>query len=152
MDNPFCHIELNTDSTDKAKKFYAALFAWKMKDEKMGPGMVYTMIAPGTGPGGGIQKKPMPEAPNAWLAYVLVDDVVKTIQKAKRLGAHIIVEYMPLPNMGSLGIFADPSGAVLGVWAPDKKVASKKVASKKVASKKPAARSNKKPTRKASKK
>jgi len=146
MGNPFCHIELNTDSTDKAKKFYTALFAWKMSDTKMGPSMVYTMIAAGTGPGGGIMKKPMAQAPNAWLPYVQVDDVVKTIQKAKRLGAQIIVEYLPLPNMGSMGIFADPWGAVLGVWAPEKKPAAKKAAGKK-----PAPKSAKKPARKANK-
>ncbi|MCH7535002.1 MAG: VOC family protein, partial [Bacteroidetes bacterium] len=30
MPNPFCHIELQTNDTDKAKDFYSQLFDWKL--------------------------------------------------------------------------------------------------------------------------
>ena len=56
-----------------------------------------------------------------WLPYVLVDSVDQTIQKARELGATIIVEKMPIPEMGAFGIFIDPSGATLGVWEAVKK-------------------------------
>jgi predicted enzyme related to lactoylglutathione lyase len=54
MSNPFAHIELTTSDLGKAKKFYKKLFDWKLTDMPMGPGSVYTMIAPGKGPGGGM--------------------------------------------------------------------------------------------------
>ena len=149
MANPFIHVELNTDDTTKAKKFYRGVFDWKLEDMEMGPGMVYTMIDVGKGVGGGIQKKPMSQAPNMWLSYVQVDSVKRTIAKAARRGAQIIVDYQPIPGMGALGIFLDPSGAALGVFeakSATKKPATKsKAAAKKKTAKKPAA---KRPARK----
>ncbi len=65
MGNAFVHVELNTDDLGKARKFYGALFDWKLSDMSMGPGAVYTMIDVGTGMGGGMQVKPMAAGPNA---------------------------------------------------------------------------------------
>jgi predicted enzyme related to lactoylglutathione lyase len=72
-----------------------------------------------------MQKKPMPEAPTMWLPYVTVDDVKKTVAKARKLGANIQVEYMAIGNLGAIGIFTDPSGAAIGVWEAAKKPAKK---------------------------
>ena len=41
MPNPFAHVELSTDDVKKAKKFYSAVFAWKLNDL---PAMAYTTI------------------------------------------------------------------------------------------------------------
>lgn len=82
----------------------------------------YTMIDTGSKEGGGgMQTRPMPEAPGAWLPYVEVADVKKTLADAKKLGAQIALDCQPLPGMGAIGIFIDPSGAALGVWAVEKK-------------------------------
>jgi uncharacterized protein len=129
--NNFVHIELSTDDVAAAKKFYKQIFAWKLTDMPMGPGMVYTMIDTGSRvTGGGMQDKPMPEAPTAWLPYVTVQSVKKTIAKAKKLGAKVILSYQPLPGMGAIGIFIDPTGAALGIWElgkqPEKKRGKKK--------------------------
>jgi predicted enzyme related to lactoylglutathione lyase len=127
MPNAFVHIELNTDDVAKAKKFYKGLFKWKLGS--MGPG--YTGIDVGKGgTGGGMQKKPMPEAPTMWLPYVEVDDVKKTVDKARKLGAKVQVEYMEITDMGAIGVFTDPSGAPIGVWAAAKKPAKKKAKKK----------------------
>ena len=137
MPNAFAHIELNTDDVQKAKKFYKTLFNWKISDI---PGMNYSMIDVGGGTGGGIQQKPMPEAPTSWLPYVQVDDVKKTIAKAQKAGAAIALDYVDIGEMGAIGVFIDPAGAALGVWqlgqAAAKKASKKKASSKKVAAKK----------------
>ena len=114
MANPFVHIELNTDDVSKAKKFYLRLFDWKLSTMSLG----YTGIDVGKGgAGGGMQKKPMPGAPSMWLPYVQVDDVKKTVAKARKLGAEILIDYMDIGDMGAIGVFTDPSGAAIGVWA-----------------------------------
>ena len=119
MKNTFIHVELNTDNVKKAEGFYKKLFKWKLESPK---GMNYTMINTGSkNSGGGIQQKPMPDAPTAWLPYVEVKSVKKTIAQAKKLGAQIPLEYMPLEGMGAIGIFIDPTGAALGVWEAGKK-------------------------------
>ncbi len=135
--NTFIHFELNTDDISSAQGFYKKLFKWKFAPMK--GGMPYTMIDTGSKTGGaGLQKKPMPEAPSSWLAYVEVDDVKKTIAKARDGGAQVILEYQPIPEMGAFGIFTDPAGAMLGLWERAKPVKKPKPKSKKSPAKKAA--------------
>ena len=122
MPNAFAHIELNTDDVARSKKFYKSLFKWKL--QAMGP--EYTMIDVGKGTGGGMQKKPMAGSPTLWLPYVEVDDVKKTIAKARKLGANIQVDYMDIGEMGAIGVFVDPTGAPIGVWQQATKKPAKK--------------------------
>jgi predicted enzyme related to lactoylglutathione lyase len=136
MPNGFVHVELHSDDAQQSKKFYKSLFDWKLRDI---PDMTYTMIDVGkTGVGGGIGPRNLPVP--AWLPYVEVASVKKSIAKAKSLGATIAVEYQPIGEMGAIGVFIDPLGAALGVWemgkaakqapAPAKKKAAKKAAKK----------------------
>jgi predicted enzyme related to lactoylglutathione lyase len=134
MANAFAHIELTTGDLGAAKKFYKKLFDWKLTDTPMGAGgAIYTMIATGKGAGGGMQAQPMPEAPITWLPYVEVDDVKKTLAKAEKGGAKIILPTMDIGNNGIIGIFVDPTGATLGLWSKAKaaKKSPKKAAKKK---------------------
>lgn len=91
MPNRFAHIELNTDDLKRTRKFHGSLFKWKLA--------------------------PNPGSPTAWLPYVEVDDVKKTIAKAKKLGATIVLDFQDIGDMGAIGVFVDPQGASLGVWA-----------------------------------
>lgn len=146
MGNPFVHIELSTDDVAGAKKFYKKLFAWKLKDMKS-PGMPYTMVDFGSKiSGGGITGKQMANQPTAWLPYVLVASVKKTLAKVEPAGGKVIVPFMPIGEMGAIGVFFDPAGGALGVWEKSKKVA-KKAPKKKAAKKAP-----KKAAKKAAKK
>jgi uncharacterized protein len=120
MANPFVHVELNTQDLEKSKTFYTKLFAWKLEDMPL-PNGSYTLINVGEGTGGGMMKHPMPGAPSMWLAYVLVDDIKASTEKAKSLGATVIRDVLEIPTAGWLSIIQDPSGAVLGMWKPKAK-------------------------------
>src|SRR5215470_9646734 len=136
----FVHMELSTTDPEAAKRFYKELFGWKLTDQKMADGSVYTMLDTRSGPpGGGIMKTMAPEQPTAWMGYVGVKSARKSMEKARSLGATPIIEYKEIPGYGAFGIFADPTGATLAVWepfaqaaqaAPKKKAASKKTAKK----------------------
>ena len=84
------------------------------------PSGTYTMIHVGEGTGGGIMQHPVPGAPSAWLAYVLVDDIEAATKKAKSLGATVMKDVTEVMGMGWLSIIVDPTGAVLGLWEPKK--------------------------------
>ena len=114
MANPFVHVELTTQDTDKARIFYGALFDWKLEDVEMGPGVTYTLIRVGEGTGGGMMKTSAPGAPTAWLPYVLVDDVAAATAKAKSLGATICKNATEVMGAGSFSIIMDPAGAAIG--------------------------------------
>ena len=138
MGNPFVHVELSTSDLKAAKKFYRGLFDWKLEDMKMGPGVTYTMISAGKGTAGGMMQKPMPDAPTQWLSYVQVDDLGKTMAKAKKLGATPIVENQEVMGQGAFGIIVDPTGAMIGLWEPRRRAPARKPAApkKKAAAKK----------------
>jgi predicted enzyme related to lactoylglutathione lyase len=121
MANPFVHVELNTTDVKKAKAFYGALFSWTLEDVPMGPENTYTMIKVGEGTAGGILKHPVPGAPSAWLAYVLVDDIAAATKKAKLLGANVMKDVTEVMGMGQFSVLIDPTGAAIALWQPAKK-------------------------------
>lgn len=119
MANPFVHIELQTRDVEKSKKFYTGMFGWKLEDIA---GMDYTIINVGEGTGGGMMKKPLPDIPDNWLPYVLVDDVRASTKKAQALGAKIAKDVTEVPGMGWFSVILDPTGAAFGLWQPKAKM------------------------------
>jgi predicted enzyme related to lactoylglutathione lyase len=151
MGNPFVHIELQTGDVAKAKKFYKSLFDWKLTDTT--EPMPYTLLEVGPmgapGAGGGMTRG-QNGAPPMWLPYVQVDDVKKTIAKAQKGGATILMPFMEIGQMGAIGVFVDPVGAPIGVWAAAKSPPAAKAApaKKPAPAKKAAAKPAKKPAKK----
>jgi uncharacterized protein len=115
MANPLVHVELMSNDVGKAKTFYGKLFDWKLEDMPMGD-MTYTMIKVGEGTGGGMMRNPIPGAPSAWMAYVLVDDIKAATAKAKQLGANVMKDSVEVMGAGTFSIIVDPTGAMLGLW------------------------------------
>jgi hypothetical protein len=117
--NSFVHIELSTGDVERAKAFYGSLFDWKQQDMPMGDGQTYTLIDAGEdNTGGGMMKSPMPGAPPMWLAYVGVDDLDASTNKAKELGATVLKEKTEVPGMGWFSVLTDPTGAMFAMWQP----------------------------------
>jgi predicted enzyme related to lactoylglutathione lyase len=136
MGNPFVHMELSTGDVAVAKKFYKKVFDWKLNE--LGPEMGnYTLINTGSRTvGGGLQAKMMPDQPTAWLVYAEVDSVKKTMAKAEKAGAKVVVPFQEIGGMGAIGVFVDPTGAGFGVWEKAKKKPAAKKAAKKAGAKK----------------
>jgi hypothetical protein len=120
MPNRFEHTELNTSDVAAAKAFYKKIFDWKLQDMPAGA-QTYTMVNEGGRGIGGIQQQPMPGAPSAWLPYVTVGDVKKTLARAREAGATVVLDYHEIGANGAIGILVDPTGATLGVWESAKK-------------------------------
>ncbi len=115
MANPFVHIELHTQDTEKAKKFYGELFDWTLEEY---PDMNYTIINVGEGTGGGMMKSPTPDAPPQWVPYILVEDIRVSTEKAKSLGAKLLEDVTEIPEMGWFSMLKDPTGAAFALWKP----------------------------------
>jgi uncharacterized protein len=121
MANPFAYVELHTQDTSKATDFYRRLFDWKVKTTET-PGGPYTELDPGEGfPGGLLATKG--KAPSAWVVYMKVADVENATRRAVELGAKVVVEKTPVPDMGWFTLCVDPTGATFGLWetVPGKK-------------------------------
>jgi len=118
MANPFVHVELHTGDLKRAKEFYGKLFDWKLDDAPMPGGGSYTLIQVGNGTGGGMTTSPAPGVPPHWLAYVGVDDVRASTQKARELGAKVVQDVMEVGEYGTMSVITDPTGATLAMWQP----------------------------------
>ncbi len=116
MGNPFVHLELNTPDLAKAKAFYGDLFGWQFRDMDMGPGGIYSTFKPDNGPGGGMMS--MPGGNHGWLSYVGVEDIQASTEKARSLGATILMGPHPIPDVGSFTIMTDPTGCTIAIFQP----------------------------------
>ncbi len=67
--------------------------------------------------GAGIMKKTMP-GPNAWLAYVAVDDVDQSAKRAASLRGKVHVPPTDIPVVGRFAVVQDPTGAVIAMLQP----------------------------------
>jgi predicted enzyme related to lactoylglutathione lyase len=109
--------ELATTDYEAGYGFYNDLFGWqKVETMDMGPAGIYqTYGRPGQTLGGMYNKAAEQPGPPAWLFYVLVDDVNVTTEKAKTLGAQVMVPPMEVPGGGWIAVYMDPQGAPIAV-------------------------------------
>lgn len=121
MGNPFVHVELHSSNVQKSREFYKSLLDWEYEEFPM-PDFTYYGIKVGEGTGGGMMaKQAPPEVPDHWLAYIQVDDIKATTDKAASLGGTVLVSCQPIPEMGTFSVIQDPTGAAIAFWENVKK-------------------------------
>ena len=69
-------------------------------------------------PAAGMMPQMQEGQPTAWTTYVSVEDAEATAAAVKEAGGTVIVEPMEVMDLGTMAVFADPAGAVFGVWQP----------------------------------
>lgn len=116
----FCWTELMTRDVAAAKKFYADLIGWKMKNQDMAGG-TYTMLTPAGGgqPVGGMMEMVGPQwegIPPHWMPYITVENVDDRAKRCVELGGQIKHPPTDIPNVGRFCVIADPTGAVISLF------------------------------------
>ncbi len=108
-------VDLATTDPAAARDFYGQLFGW---DFDIGP-EEYGSYATATKGGrsvAGVVGSPMSDTPPAWTTYFATDDAAQTAQAASANGAALMMDAMPVGDLGSMVIFQDPTGAFVGAW------------------------------------
>jgi hypothetical protein len=110
-------VDHATQDIDASNAFYGSLFGWDAEDqgEEMGH---YTLLRKGTKTVGGNMTAMGEGQPSVWVNYVSVDDADATVERARKAGAMVFVEPMDVSDIGRMAVFADPTGAAIGVWQP----------------------------------
>jgi predicted enzyme related to lactoylglutathione lyase len=108
---PVVHLELHTRGLAPARDFYSALFAWRAEQvtTEHGP---YLALGLG-GIHGGIVECGTERA--LWLPYVEVDRIALATDRARTLGATVLLE----PREGPAGwrsVIATDHGGEVGLW------------------------------------
>jgi len=111
-------VELSTPDTDASADFYAAVMGWQATEPGPPETGGYRMFQQQGKSVGGLMGQMQEGQPTAWSTYVSVADADETTSKVKAAGGSVIVEPMDVTDLGRMAVFADPTGAVFGVWQP----------------------------------
>ena len=117
MSNGVVHFEIPADDPEKLVSFYTTLFDWKVQKIPMA-GMDYWicqtmptddkgMVQEPGGINGGIYKR---QADERIINYVQVDSVDDYVQKARSLGATVLLDKQAIPGIGFFAQLVDPQG------------------------------------------
>jgi predicted enzyme related to lactoylglutathione lyase len=112
---PVVHLELHTGDLEAARSFYAEVCGWDEEEVHCRHGSYVVVELGGGALGGGIVECSA-EAPR-WLPYVEVDDVCAATDRARRLGASVLLS----PREGPAGwrsVVSSPVAGELAFWQP----------------------------------
>ena len=127
----FSWADLGTTDMNGAKAFYTRLFGWDFEDMPAGDSMIYSMASKNgkTVAACYEQSAEMRSqgVPPVWVSYVTVADVAESVRRAGELGGTIIQEPLDVFDSGRMALVADPQGAALAFWEPEKHIGAKLV-------------------------
>jgi hypothetical protein len=112
-------VELSSPDTDASAAFYRELMGWTATE----PGAVeetggYRMFEQDGKTVAGLMGHMQEGQPTFWATYISVADADETAEKVRAAGGSVVAEPMDVMDIGRMAFFADPAGAVFGVWQP----------------------------------
>jgi predicted enzyme related to lactoylglutathione lyase len=111
--DPIVHLELRTANLPRACAFYTRLFGWRAERVSVGGASYLSLDVGGGGIEGGVVERETERA--LWLPYVEVPEIGPATDRARALGARVVLE----PREGPAGwrsIVATPAGSEVGLW------------------------------------
>jgi uncharacterized protein len=113
--DPVVHLELLTGNRAGACDFYRDLFGWRSERVDAGGASYWTLGLPGGYGGGGVVEsrtnRPL------WLPYVEVGDIAAATERARGLGARVVLD----PREGPAGwrsVVSAPASGPIAFWHP----------------------------------
>lgn len=109
--------ELVAPDIAAAERFYGELFGWTFREVQTG-GLKYAEARLYGRPVAGVVQKGLPKGKDrapAWLTFISVADLDKTLSVAMENGAITLFGPRDLPNRGKEAVLSDPQGAVFAL-------------------------------------
>ncbi len=110
-------VDLATPDQAASAAFYGALLGWTTTEPSAEMGGYASFLLDGRKVAGHVPLL-APDAPVTWTCYICTDDAEQTAASVERAGGSTVVAPMQVADLGSMAVFADPSGAVVGAWQP----------------------------------
>ncbi len=112
MPNPVVHFEVLGKDAEALTGFYKETFQWEMESAMPG----YSIAKPGgEGISGGVGAAPEGASGHVTF-YIQVEDLQATLENVAAHGGSTVAPAMDLPGGGSIALFADPEGHVVGLF------------------------------------
>jgi len=108
------YFEIFCDQVERARKFYADLFGWKVESI---PGTKYCNITTQEGAAGGLTHRfnPLQKIIN----YFGVPSVREACSRVEELGGRVLVPRMAVPKEGYYALCMDSEDNLFGLWEED---------------------------------
>ena len=111
-------VELASPDPEASTAFYREVLGWSATEPGPAETGGYRMFQWDGKNVAGLMGHMQEGQPTAWGTYVSVADAEETAQKVQAAGGTAIVAPMDVTDLGRMAVFADPTGAVFGVWQP----------------------------------
>ena len=115
LSNPVVHLELHTGDLPRACAFYSQLCGWRPERIDAGGGTYWALELGGGFAGGGVVECETTRP--VWLPYVEVSDIGAVTERARELGASVLLD----PREGPAGwrsVVAASAGGEIAFWQP----------------------------------
>ena len=106
-----CWIDAAQPDVDAAERFYGGLFGWAFEERLAG----YRVARLG---GRDVAALTSGDASPEWRTYVAVTNAEVAAARVHGAGGRTLVAPRDVDGAGRAAVFADPEGAVFGVWEP----------------------------------
>jgi predicted enzyme related to lactoylglutathione lyase len=114
MAAPIVHLELHTGNLARALAFYSELFDWRAERITLDSGTYDALSFGGAIDGGGVE---CATEQALWLPYVEVPSAAAATERARELGATVLLA----PREGPAGwrsVIDSPAGGEIALWQP----------------------------------
>lgn len=116
--HPIVHVDFSASDSAAAGRFYSTVFGWKTNQP---PGFEgYTMFQAEGGPGGGFAQVGENTRAGTVTVYIGTDDINATLAKIEATGGTTVMPKSPIPGVGSMAIFTDPTGNAVGLFSEER--------------------------------
>ena len=115
----WCHVDVLTGDSDRAKAFYGSVFGWQFEDI---PGFDYVNVRTSedgieAGIGGTAQAAgAAAPATSGVIGYLLAPDMDATLAAIEAAGGTIVIPRTDAGGYGDFAHFRDPDGNLIGLW------------------------------------
>jgi hypothetical protein len=114
-----CWVDLGSPDLDASVEFYSTLFGWQVPEsENVEQTGGYRRATKNGRDVAGMMPLMQEGQPPAWTTYISVEDADATAAAVRGAGGNVMAEPMDVMDLGRMAVFADPTGAVFGIWQP----------------------------------
>ncbi|MFK0151396.1 VOC family protein [Streptomyces sp. NPDC090499] len=107
-----CWVDVQLSDVEAGKRFYGALFGWTFEDA--GPEAVWARLDGAAV--ARLARKRDGRMPTVWTVYFATPDARDLARRVVAAGGQIVNDPVPVRDLGTAALAADPTGAVFGLW------------------------------------
>ncbi|MER6268493.1 MULTISPECIES: VOC family protein [unclassified Streptomyces] len=107
-----CWVDVQLPDVEAGKRFYGGLFGWTFEDA--GPEAVWARLDGAAV--ARLARKRDGRMPTVWTVYFATPDARDLARRIVAIGGQIVNDPVPVRDLGTAALAADPTGAVFGLW------------------------------------